>query len=395
MWLARLRGRGFRRVFRPMAPALLGIGLLGVALWQAVRVLPVDGAPTTSPAAVAAELPSHGVHSTSNGYVLSLTLTVKDCSQPVSVFAEIVLPREYFALESAEAITTVRKALVGLAVDDPGVKMMSMVESGWQVHRQRLGFPHWRLRFNKSLLVGGTGRAEVLRLDDWQSHPSEVDVWFSAKWLSPRGYGSCWLRLPAITGGDAPNVAINSADTIDATIGPRSGATNTGEKSGGSSTVHVYQPDGGTRTYHESEPEHVDYVEGIVPPSVGYITLISPMSLIAGESTVPTPAVGVPRWACGTQPHQSILDLMDEAGNGEGGLRYSDPPTLHSFPVTSPFDCSGVVALSEPGAQSRHDLLLLIIGGVISLGGGLIVESALRRSRRASSQPAPEQRLND
>jgi len=378
----RLRRRGWRDVLRVVAPASVGIALLGLAVWQAMRVLPVKGAPTAPPPAVAVELPSQGVHSTSNGYVLALVLNVKDCSTPVSVFAAIVLPKEYFGFEDSEVTTTVTKALVGIGVDDPTVKMLSIVQSGWQSDRQLLGFPHWQVGFKKSLLVGGTGRAEVLRVDDWLAHPSEVDAWFTAKWLVRRGYGSCWLRLPSLTGGNVPYVAVHAANAIDSVIGPKSGATNTGGSSGGSGTYHVNLPNGSVRTYEESEPTHTDYVDGLVPASVGYVTLVSPMSMIGGESTAPSPGVGVPRWSCGTRPHQSQSDLMKEGEGSEGGLRYFNPPTIGAFSATSSFDCSGVVALSEPGSQSTHDLMLLVIGATISLGGGLILESLLGRGRR-------------
>jgi hypothetical protein len=73
---------------------------------------------------------------------------------------------------------------------------------------------------------------------------------------------------------------------------------------------------------------------------------------------------------------------MKQGQDSDGELRYFDPPTVGEFSDKSYFDCSGVIALSEPGSQSGHDLLLLIIGGLISLGGGLILESIFRQLRR-------------
>jgi hypothetical protein len=54
-----------------------------------------------------------------------------------------------------------------------------------------------------------------------------------------------------------------------------------------------------------------------------------------------------------------------------------EPATEGEFSTVSAFDCSGIVALAEAGSQSTHDLLLLLIGAAISLGGGLVLESVL------------------
>jgi len=195
--VSQLRRRSLGSVLRSVAPASAGIALLGLAFWQATRVLPVKGAPTLRPPAVAVELPTQGLHSTSNGYVVSLAVTVRHCSEPVSIYASIVLPKEYFDAEDADGLGPLAKALVGIAVDDTRVKMLSMEQSKWQEDRQLLRYPHWQVGFNKSLLVGGTGQAEVLRVDDWQSRPSAIEARFSANWLVPRGYGSCWLDFPS------------------------------------------------------------------------------------------------------------------------------------------------------------------------------------------------------
>jgi hypothetical protein len=199
---------------------------------------------------------------------------------------------------------------------------------------------------------------------------SEVDAWFNANWLVARGYGSCWLRLPTLTGHDVPLAGIHAADAIDTVIGSKSGATNTETSSSSSGTFHLYRDDGTVQTFHGSARQHVDYVTGEVPPSIGYVTLSTPMSMVPGESTVPAASLGTPRWTCRPPAHQTVLDLMNgplEAGTG--GVGYLTPPTEDEFSTASSFDCSGVIALSEPGSQSTHDLLLLQIGAAISVGG--------------------------
>jgi len=77
-----------------------------------------------------------------------------------------------------------------------------------------------------------------------------------------------------------------------------------------------------------------------------------------------------------------MADLMTQGQDSDGEVRYFNPPTVGEFSDKSYFDCSGVIALSEPGTQSGHDLLLLIIGGLISLGGGLILENIFHQLRR-------------
>lgn len=390
-WRA-LRHHGARRMLWAVLPLLAGMLLLTIAAWRAKAVLAVTGAPTTPPFAVAADMPSSALLTADDGYVLALTLTVKSCSAPVKVFAELVLPEDYFSAETRESDVTIRRALVGLAVDDPSVELESVVQSGWQSDRSLLRAPKWLIPFHKHLLVGGTGRAAVVRVDNWQSRPHQIDTWFSAKWLSPRGYGSCWLRLPALTGGYVPNVAINASDEIDSKVGPKSGATKPTRSSGGSTRIERHEPDGSTVVFGENEPDHVDYVGGTTPPAIGYITLDSPMSIVAGESTAPAPALGTPKWTCTTKAHQRTLDLLGQGGSAEGDFQYADPPHLSDFPTSPPFDCSGVVPLTEPGSSPAHDLYLLVLGGLISLGGGLLLEPPLRwmRGRSSAQDNSPE-----
>lgn len=379
----RLRPPGWRPRLRPLFEGTVGLVFVVVSLWGALVVLPVKGVPTTSPPAVAAELPDQGLHTTSNGYVLSLVLGVKSCSGPVHAYAQIILPKQYYTEERSGAAVTLKRALVGIGIDDAQVKMVSITQAGWQQHRQFLALPHWQVGFDDTLLVGGTGRADALRVDDWAARPAEVDAWFTAKWLTARGYRSCWLRLPSLTGHDVPLVADHAADAIDTVIGPHSGATNTDASSSASGTYHFCRRDGSVQTYHDITRKHVDYVDGDVPPSMSYITLATPMSIVPGASTAPPPSLGTPRWTCRAPAHQTALKLENgPLDAGAGGIGYIQPPTEGEFSTASSFDCSGIVALAEPGSQSIHDLLLLLIGAGISLGGGLILDGVLDLRRR-------------
>src|SRR5450755_4411700 len=92
----RVKTRGWRGIVRSMLAPAIAAALVAWALLEAHAVLPVSGAPTVASPLVAAVMPSEDVHTTSNGYLLALDINVKNCSDPVHVFAQLVLPTEYY-----------------------------------------------------------------------------------------------------------------------------------------------------------------------------------------------------------------------------------------------------------------------------------------------------------
>jgi hypothetical protein len=388
---SRLRALGVRGVIRLLIGPLIGIGLLVFALVEAHRVLRVGSPPKASPPLLAALAPESGLHTTNNGYVISVSLSLSNCRGPVHGDVSIVLPTEYWKTERAGYPKLV-KALVGLAADDPSIEIQYIRPGDWQINAARRSSSSWQTAFSNQHLVGGTGRVAAVRLDDWAKRPESVDVQFTiADWLVRRGYGSCWLRLPRLTGAGIPNLSVLAADAGSIAFGRASGATSPGTSSSSSSDFTFTGPNGRT-TAHSSTAKHVDYLGSGVPASIGYVTVQSPMGLIPSDNQGPAPGVGQPHWSCAAPPGRHQYELFPSGVDSDGEFRYFTPPALRNFATASLADCSGVIALAEPGSQSRRDLWLLIIGAALSTGVALLIGAVLpvaghRRNAANSGQP--------
>ncbi len=186
-----LTALGVRGVLVAMIRPVLGIGLLVFTGLEAERVLPVDSPPKASPPLLSALAPDSGLHTTSNGYIISVSLSVPNCHSPVTGDVSIVLPTEYWRAER-EGYPRLVEALVGFAVDDPSVEIHYIVPGDWQTNPAHRSSSSWQTGFANGQLVGGTGKVAAVRFDDWATKPDAVRVHFTVKdWLVRRGYGSC------------------------------------------------------------------------------------------------------------------------------------------------------------------------------------------------------------
>ncbi len=196
------------------------------------------------------------------------------------------------------------------------------------------------------------------------------------------------LRLPRLTGASIPNLTVLAADAGNIAFGRESGATDPGQSSSDSSDIVFTSPDGHKTTFHSSTAHHVDYLGSAVPASIGYITLLSPMGLLPGESQGPAPEVGQPHWSCRAAPGQRQDQLFPSGVDSDGGFKYFTPPALKAFGTTSLPDCAGIIALAEAGSQSRRDLWLLIIGAALSTVAALLISAvAPDRGHDRSGEP--------
>jgi hypothetical protein len=186
----------------------------------------------------------------------------------------------------------------------------------------------------------------------------------------------------ASCGADVTNLAVNASDAIDAKVGPHSAASHPQLTISVKSTLRFHEPDGTTRVVHSRTGSLTQYIGGSVPPSIGYTVLQSSLTVDLTDSEVAAPLPGVPHWSCRSEPGKTQDQLFSWGVGADGQLEFLNPPTLSEFATSASPDCSGVVALIEPGSQSRHDLWLLIIGAGISIGAGLLIDSMVRLTRR-------------
>jgi hypothetical protein len=372
-----VRGEWWRR------PALAVLFLLCV-YFAAERVLPVHPAPQERPPKIAALPPANGSHDGRSGYVISVELVAHSCSDPVEGFITVVLPREFFEAEEEFWVEPpLRKALFGAAFSDTDVEVTQIAP-----HRMRLEWEpgkSWAWSFSDPLRADADGTVAAARFDHWRTRPDQLHLAFTARWLRPRGYGSCWLPTPELV-GDLQTFAVNAADAINYELGESSGADHLSSGSSGSSVIEYQYPDGSVRKHRSKNPFAWDYVDFATPPSVGFVSLETPMGVLPAESLGPSPSVGTPIWSC-RDTRTELLSRSTLYGLGQdGGFRWHDKVPLSEYtPPDSDSRCDSWVALIEPGAQTKRDLWLIVIGAAISAGVALLVDMAVLRRKRLGS----------
>jgi hypothetical protein len=85
--------------------------------------------------------------------------------------------------------------------------------------------PSWSWTFDDQIHANATGRDTVARLDGWNRRHQGLSVDFSAPWLHPRGYKSCWLQVPELVSADLVGFGVNASESVEQRLGARSGAT--------------------------------------------------------------------------------------------------------------------------------------------------------------------------
>lgn len=383
LWAGIVRAARRERWRRPG----LALLFLVLAVVAAQQVLPVHPAPKERPAKVVALPPTNAFHGVGSGYVISLALTVESCSDPVEGFMTVVLPKDFFALERSGGEPLFRRPLFGAAFSDPEVEV-SFVGPDSAQYDPDGELRSWAWSYSDGPSAETKGTVAAARFDGWHRHPDALSVSFSADWLRPRGYGSCWLPTPELV-GDLGGFAISSADEISRTLGPQSGADHLSSRAGVSGVVVRKLPDGTVERRKFHEPMAWDYVDWATPPALGFVSLETPLSVLPGDSVGPAPTVGHPTWRC--REERGRLSRVDLYGLDQDGQFswYREAP-LHEYEgLEAESRCDSWVALVEQGAESERDIWLLLIGAAFSAGMALAVDAVLlprRRRQRAQAE---------
>jgi hypothetical protein len=216
-----------------------------------------------------------------------------------------------------------------------------------------------------------------LEVPHWNRTLAPVIASYSAPWLEHRGLGSCWLRLPSLT-GDLAVLAARRALGQDVPLG-RDPPSNPGDllvSSRRADAQAVYKA--GLEAIH------------------GSITVVSPEGEI-GESLPSPPGStnGSPTWICGAQPKAKARPLRSSSPSSRpavisGTARGASSGAFSARVISSAKsgDCSAVAAVIESSAGWRRDLFMLVVGTVVGLGFTLLVD-LLRRPRSADTRKDP------
>jgi hypothetical protein len=327
--------------------------------------------------------PARTLHTPANGYVLAMTLSVKDCSSPVKGSATVVLPREFFREERSGGLRLPVRPLFGLAFSDPRVHVTSAVPSSTSSGAVS-PYRSWSWGFDDPLHAHATGRDAVVRIDGWNKSRNGLNVNFTAPWLHPRGYHTCWLSVPELVSADLRIFGVNASDSVEQRLGARAGATPLlqGEFSS-KFHIHFVDPNGKTSDVAGSEKQTNQYADASTPPGLGSVYVSTRMTVLTSDSHGAAPTVGPPIWTCRGDQKTGTGFL----GQSTNGAFYSSPDGGMDdyLPATPAQGCGAWVALAQAGAQTGRDIWLLVIGATISAGVALLVDAVVRRRRRDAS----------
>jgi hypothetical protein len=215
-----------------------------------------------------------------------------------------------------------------------------------------------------------------LDVRDWNRTLAPVIASYSADWLENRGLGSCWLRLPALT-GDLAVLTSKRAYDLAVPLGARLPANP-----------------GDLRVFSTRVNAQAVYTAGLEAIH-GSITVVSPGAEIGESLPAPSGSTnGSPTWTCVAQPKARARPLRSAAPSTTppvvGGTTGGASSGAFSAKVISSAkagDCSAVAAVIESSAGWQRDLFMLVVGTLAGLGFTTLVD-LLKRPRTADAARA-------
>jgi hypothetical protein len=364
-------------------------GLVAITIWAALKALPVHGAPQAEPPTVVAMTPASLLHSATSGYVIGVRLYVKSCGQPVTGVIAVGIPGAFDKVEDRFGGSPPSAPLIGAAISDPTVRMGYVKGSLPASAADQL--PSWSWTFSGNPAIPRffeTGKVAVGRFDNWPQSDRSYEIVFSADWLHPRGYDSCWLSLPELISPDSDTFGIHAAESVNKRLGSASHATPLVEGSSSGTTTMTYrEANGRTRTVIEHTYQGNSYTSGAVPAAVGWIWLSTGLHLLPAESLASAPSFGTPRWTCqDLSPGAGAIGTPTDLNLGlgpDGGWRFEHSRPLAAFVTAaqSTRGCGGWIALATASAETDRTTWLLIIGATLSLAMAVLVDAIVAGNR--------------
>ena len=337
------------------AGALLIVLSVLVGIWQ----LPTDRAPKGEPESIGVVPGIESRSADGNGLTAGLGVEVDDCGDRPEVTFVANGSVEYWRRYGSRFsdVSHFQVALPGTDLEDVRVGMSddaTVVQFPTTAKRQEPKFLRdvtIRERDGVTIVTGAVGK--------WSKHLNSVVVQFRPDWLEKRSIGTCYLRLPALTGGRTVLAAQIARGPLE-TARPGQAVIRS-ERTG---RVAIYEP----------------WLE----TTFASATVVIEGGDILAEESRPSPDTtfeGHPAWVCETRPPRSVEIDEDRggrtpdilSGSSTAGAVYSREYTRD----TRGTDCDGIAVITENSAGTKRDLLLLGLGATVSLGAAILVETLL------------------
>jgi hypothetical protein len=368
VFLHRRRGSGERRPVALVCGTLLIVASVLIGIW----LLPTERPPKGEPPSVGLVPPVKAPGG--KGFAVGMAVTVHNCDNPVSVKLVANGTSEYWSryrsrfpdpsgFELALPGTDLRNVRVGMSDVARDVEFPTYA----QAREPNYFRPHPPRHTGDLTVVGG-------RVYFWNKHLNSVVAEFDANWLERRGIGTCYLKLPALTGGltvlaaqEALGHAARSIKTLDAVI--------SSDRTG---LVARYDP--GLET------------------TLASTTVIVEDGDVVDEASRPGPdeaTEGDPTWVCDTSPPRRG-EIARLKGRGTPDILSGSSTRGGAFSKklikdTRGTDCNATVVVAEASSGTIRDLLLLGLGAASSLGAAILVETLLESS--AEGRPRRRRRI--
>lgn len=367
------------RLFWDAALIILGAFLMAISVVVGLELLQVDDPPEDLPfesaPGIATSLSPHP--RVNRGFVAAMSVTVQSCDEPVDVRLVFAGTAEFFEDNDAALSGPTR---ITVAVPSPtllddhrvglGAGYSTATSPATARYSPALTAAHFTTQ-GETAGLATLGVNGVVR--SWASHLAPVIVRFRADWLTDRGLGSCYLRLPAMAGDET-------------VIGAQDGR---GEAYRSEQAFVDANPDETRVLSNDGLPPTlwVRYERHLAVAAA--VTVVDAMSneIVAAEPQIRATSGRLPALVC----------VRRTLATGRLGNLEADvvrPSVDTGFVIRAgafaelarSADCSGTVTITEPGAGRWRDLVLLLTGAVFSLGAAIILEVVLDMYRRRRPQ---------
>jgi hypothetical protein len=339
----------------------VGAVLLALALAAAPVVLTPDAPPGGALSAIGFGLttprPLTGEHS----FALRLGIRLHGCDNPADITLVASASSEWWSRHNA-ALASGRSTL-HLIVPGAGFRLLGA---------HTTGFPEELAPLNLSPDDAGVaavtsrptrwGTREItVTLDRWGDTNAAVAVRFQGAWLSPRGLGTCYLRLPALVG----LAGLPSTDQITGQVSRQPRHVFNG------APVSLRDPASGLSFPIRDGTRNAEILNGATAVDAHDVDVDT------SESTPPPNSFSRQQaiWACTAKP-VGLRDLFYTTSESQIALPESQ------LGAQAAQNCAALAVVRAAGAAWQRDVALVLVGALLSLGVSLIVEVvlALRKS---------------
>jgi hypothetical protein len=341
---------------------LLSLGLVVFTLVRGVDLLGARQPPREQAEAPAVGFVPPHVARPGHGFALGMGVTVKKCDGPVHVKLVVAGTAEYWHDHPTGGpfklgipgtdLTNIQSGVGGLSVNNP-------IDASFEPRK-------WKTETVQNMTVL-SGRLPWL---------SEVVVEFDAmafdedrNWLEKQGQGTCYVRLPALAG----NFTAFAAEQADGKAYEEGAFPEESQRDG------ECVPQISERMHHQHRLEalycpEAEIVHGSAAVRVTSRGKTGSAGEVLADASLPEPDTAVegdPVWSCRSDPRgederRSRLELAE--------ARSGWPLSTDRLEREIARNCSGFVAISEPDADERRDVTLILIGIGVAIGLGAFIE---------------------